>query len=504
PVPFDFDNTGMTARVWSPEAGVIVKLKVEQVGAPGIFVEQDVLTTTSGAWETLVFNFATPVAGGLNLDQDYDLVTIFFNFGADPGTTPEQTYFFDDIDFAPGVGGFIPTALPIDFDTPDVTFGLFDFGGNVSTVIPDPEDAGNNVVQSIRTAGAATFAGTTVPTGGLTDRIPFEDGVTALSVRVWSPEVGVPVRMKLEATGSPGLVAEKEIATSTSGEWETMVFDFSVDALVPVDINADYDIVTLFFNFDADPATTPEQTYLWDDIQIAVGGPAPCQNPYPQVNPASLNATILASGKLRFEWEPIEGQIGCQINIVVGSGPQQTSKIVGGATANSFTAPANQLVAFTTYNFRVRCGCSQSPLIAGPYTPFASVLYIPPAIIEETGDAYADSPLSQIDGDAQWSNANLNTDVIGDLFAMAASDSWVRVAPNPAQDNVNLSYNSLSEGQGFIRVFDAQGKLAFERVITFNKGLNNVNLNMNELENGIYIVEVLQGESRESVRLLMQ
>jgi len=272
PVPFDFDNTGMSARVWSPEAGVIVKLKVEQAGNPGIFVEQDVLTTTSGAWETLIFDFSTPSNGGLNLDLDYNLVTIFFNFGADPGTTPEQIYYWDDVKFEPGVGGFIPIELPIDFDTPGVTFGLVDFGGNVSELIPDPEDAENTVVQSIRQEGAAFFAGTTVPVGGLTDRIPFEEGSTTMSVRVWSPEVGVPVRMKLESTALPGLVAEKEIPTTTSGEWETILFDFSVDALVPVDVNADFDIISMFFNFNPDQVNpAPEQIYLWDDIAFVEG-----------------------------------------------------------------------------------------------------------------------------------------------------------------------------------------------------------------------------------------
>jgi hypothetical protein len=935
PIPFDFDNTGMKARVWSAEAGVIVKLKVEQVGNPGIFVEKDVLTTTSGAWETLEFDFSQPTAGVLNLDLDYNLPTIFFNFGADPGTTPEQTYFFDDIDFAPGVGGFTPTELPIDFDTPDVTFGLIDFGGNVSTIIPDPEDAGNNVVQSIRTEGAAFFAGTTVPAGGLTNRIPFEEGETTMSVRVWSPEVGVPVRMKLEATGSPGLVAEKEIATTTSGEWETIYFDFSVDALVPVDVNADFNIVSLFFNFDVEQENpAPEQIYLWDDVAfgglpssdclndaafgsadisvdgpngqlitistcsyeeeystitgvpvgedieftldadgdggyitvrsdsatgpIVAEGPSPltvasasgadlyphwntddscgtlaecvvttvqcvscetecpdgnigdacddgdentvgdvigedcvcagqpltgdclnedafgsadlsteannlvtistcsfqteystitgvsagediefsiveggyitvrsdsangavvaqgtspvtvsgasgsdlfahwntdaacgqatdcvettvqcltcgtdcpdgnigdpcddgdplpegetiqedctcgggvvvptndscdsaaslncgdsidattvgangeenapsgcgfsylgspsvwyafeangtdnytvtvdagegsvswdgvlyvysgscdalievgcsdttfsggseavelvapaagtyyvltydysgsdsftisldcessCANPFPAVDEESLTSTTLPDGRLRFEWEPVPGQIGCQINIVVGTGPQQATVVRAGASASSFTAPLGQLVPFTTYNFRVRCGCSQGPLIVGPYTNYAQAFYAPPTITEEMGTAYADTPLSQLDDDVQWNNTSLDANVVGDLFNMASSESWMRVAPNPAQDNVNLTYNSLSEGQAFIRVFDAQGKLTFERTLTFTEGINNVNLNMNELENGIYIVEVLKGDSRESVRLLMQ
>lgn len=240
------------------------------------------------------------------------------------------------------------------------------------------------------------------------------------------------------------------------------------------------------------------------NIQFVYGTPvAECANPYPQVDFNSLGSEILPNGKLEFTWEPIEGQIGCQINILVGDGPQQASIIRAGANASSFQAPVNQLVPFTTYNFRVRCGCSQNPLIAGDYTEFASAFYLPPAITEEMGTAYADTPLSLVNGDAQWNNTNLEADVIGDLFAMASSESWVRVAPNPAQGNVNLSYNSLSEGQALIRVFDAQGKLAFERAITFSEGLNSVNFNMNELENGIYIVEVLKDDSRESVRLLM-
>ena len=504
PVPFDFDNTGMSARVWSPEAGVTVKLKVEQVGNPGIFVEQDVLTTVAGAWETLEFDFSTPVAGGLNLDLDYDLVTIFFNFGADPGTTPEQTYFFDDIDFAPGVGGFIPVGLPIDFDTPEVTFGLVDFGGNVSTIIPDPEDPGNNVVQSVRTEGAEFFAGTSVPVGGLTDRIPFEAGSTSMSIRVWSPEIGVPVRMKLESTNTPGLVAEKEIPTTTSGEWETIEFDFSEDALVPVDVNADYNFISVFFNFDVNQVNpAPEQTYLWDDIafgEVTI----PCENPYPQVDINTLTTVTLPNGALRFLWEPVEGSVACQVQIVVGNFLQSALKVVSAPNNFQFTVGPNSLVPFTTYNFRVRCACSINPVVVGQITAFASTLYIPPSAITENGQAYSDTPLNHSDSDMHWNNWSPEVNVTGDIFEMKSTESWVRVAPNPAQDNVNLSYKSIEEGQGFVRVFDAQGKLAFERVITFNKGLNNVNLNMNELENGIYIVEVLQGESRESVRLLMQ
>jgi len=230
----------------------------------------------------------------------------------------------------------------------------------------------------------------------------------------------------------------------------------------------------------------------------------PCENPYPQVDPASLNATILPNGNLRFEWEPILGQIGCQIQIIVGNGPQQATLIVPGAQANSLTAGVGQLVPFTTYSYRVRCGCSQAPLVVGPITPFAQVFYAPDLITTEMGEAYADESISELGADQIWNNADMGANVVTDIFKMASSESWVRVAPNPAQDNLNLSYNTAEKGQGLIQVFDAQGKLAFEKVMTFNKGLNNFNLNLNELENGIYIVEVLKGDSRESVRVLMQ
>jgi hypothetical protein len=500
PIPFDFDNTGMSVRVWSPNAGTVVKLKVEQVGNPGVFVESDVLTTVAGAFETLEFDFATPAAGALDLNQDYNLVTIFFNFGQDPGTSVEETYFWDDVQFAPGVGGFTPIALPLTFDDPAVTISLGDFGGNASSIVADPQDAGNNVVQSIRTANALSFAGTVAPAQSLTEVIPFEAGSTTLSMRVLAPMSGVPVRMKVE-NSSGAISAETEVVNSVAGDWETLEFDFSNSLTAPLDFGVDYVKVVVFFNFGLENG--PEEIYLWDDVAFE-GGPAPCANPYPQVDFSSLSATTLPNGKLRFEWEPIEGQIGCQINIVVGTGPQQASIIRPGPNASFFDAPVNQLVPFTTYNFRVRCGCSQFPLIAGAYTPYAQAFYIPPSITEEQGTGYAETPHSLIDEDAQWSNTNLNNAVIGQLFNMEADQAWVRVAPNPAQDNVNLSYNSKTEGQGLIQVFDAQGKLALERVMTFNEGLNNVNLNLNELQNGIYLVEVIKGESRESVRLLMQ
>ncbi|MCH2214295.1 MAG: T9SS type A sorting domain-containing protein [Flavobacteriales bacterium] len=498
-IPFDFDNTQMSVRVLSPAAGVVVKLKVEQVGAPAVFVEADVLTSTSGTWETLVFDFASPAAGSLNLSEVYNLPTIFFNFGQDQGTSVEEIYLWDDVQFIGG-GGLTAIELPITFDETEYTVGIGEFGGSPAVIVPDPADPANNVAQTTRISGTAAFSGNVVPTQRLTTPIPFDAENTTMTFRVWSPEPGIEVLLKVEGN-NPADFVEKLATTTTSGEWETLEYDFSSPSNGSLNLAVDYNLVVVLFNFGVVPAA--DEVYFWDDIQMAEVGPAPCENPYPEVDFASLGASVLPNGKLEFTWDPIEGQIGCQINIIVGDGPQQASIIRPGANASNFIAPVNQLVPFTTYNFRVRCGCSQNPLIAGAYTAFQSVFYIPPSIGVENGSGYSEEVI-RFDDDRQWNNSSMTNEVVTEIFAMDHNSAWVNVAPNPAQDNVNLSYNSMSKGQGLIQVFDAQGKLAMERIMTFQEGLNRVNLNMNELENGIYLVEVIKDNTRESVRLLMQ
>ena len=73
--------------------------------------------------------------------------------------------------------------LPVTFDDATVDYGTIDFGGNVSAFVVDPADASNNVVQTIKTAGSQTWAGTSLATlmaGGsevtFANAIPFTSG----------------------------------------------------------------------------------------------------------------------------------------------------------------------------------------------------------------------------------------------------------------------------------------------------------------------------------------
>lgn len=110
-IPFTATATGMSLRVWSPDAGIPVRLKVENADAGSKSVETDALTTVAGGWQTLVFNFASPAAGtiALNLATTYNKASVFFDIGrAGSG----KTYYFDDLAF---VSGTVAPPAPTDY-----------------------------------------------------------------------------------------------------------------------------------------------------------------------------------------------------------------------------------------------------------------------------------------------------------------------------------------------------------------------------------------------------
>ncbi len=80
---------GFTMTVWSPVANTPVLLKLENA-TTGVNAERAATTTTTGAWETLSFDFS---AEG---DLTFESVTIFMNFNVlDPAT---QAYYWDNLE----------------------------------------------------------------------------------------------------------------------------------------------------------------------------------------------------------------------------------------------------------------------------------------------------------------------------------------------------------------------------------------------------------------------
>jgi|GEM_PF-2851132 len=258
-IPFAAGATVMTARVWSPDAGIPVRLKVENSAVGSTSVETEATTTVAGGWETLTFDFADQVAGtpALDLAATYDRVSIFFDFGT---AGSGKTYYLDDLTWP------APTfAISFDEATAPVLTG---FGGaEDSQVVVDPTDAANKVARVVKADGAQVWAGTTVSTEpGLTvPAIPFAAGATVMTARVWSPDAGIPVRLKVENSAVGSTSVETEATTTVAGGWETLTFDFAdqVAGTPALDLAATYDRVSIFFDFGT---AGSGKTYYLDDL----------------------------------------------------------------------------------------------------------------------------------------------------------------------------------------------------------------------------------------------
>jgi hypothetical protein len=267
----DGDSYTMLVRA---QREVEVTFKLEPLG-----VERTATHTGSGTWESLCFDFS-------GVSGDHTGITLIFDNGVvgDAANDPNAwTFQFDDIaqtsdpcpapEPEPDAGMF----TTITFDDPDTTYTLTDFGGNMSAVTNDPAGGMNMVVMVVKPLGAELWAGTTVSIleGDEIPVLPLDAMNTRMSVRVYSPDAGIPVRLKVEDASSEGAVSvETEALTTVVNEWETLVFDFANEAPGTAAFNpaSTYNRLSIFFNFGTDGDTAGERTYYFDDVALADDG----------------------------------------------------------------------------------------------------------------------------------------------------------------------------------------------------------------------------------------
>ncbi|SNS48916.1 Por secretion system C-terminal sorting domain-containing protein [Belliella buryatensis] len=272
PIPFTATDTRMSVRVWSPDAGIQVRLKVEDFQDPTKSVETEATSTVAGDWETLVFNFANQATGteALNLNNNFNKATIFFNFGVDGPTAGEKTYFFDDMAFVTGGGdgggndgggSGLPT-IPVDFESDELTYEFLDFEGGVLSRIANPQINDDNnsafVGQMVKGPGAV-FAGSVMP---LASPMDFSQGKT-LRVKVFMPRVGAKLLFKVENQNNPDINFERELTGTVANQWETLDFDYSA-----INTAQSYQKIVLIFDLGTSGDGSANFTYLIDDIQI--------------------------------------------------------------------------------------------------------------------------------------------------------------------------------------------------------------------------------------------
>lgn len=256
---FTTDNS-ITMKVFTAApAGTVVKMKLEGAGE----AERDAVTTVSGAWETLTWDFT-------GTDANMNTVVFMFDFDNVGDGSMNSTFLFDDVQ---QVFGGTQIDLPVDFEGSTVNYTMSDFGGNVSSLVVDPTNSINRAMQVIKPVEAAGWAGTTIgtPAGFATD-IPLTLTESVMKVNVWSPDAGIPIRLKVEDSEDPTHTCETEATTTVAGEWETLEFDFTNEAMgtaqleVGLNMGWTYNMASIFFNFGTEGADAGEKTYYFDNV----------------------------------------------------------------------------------------------------------------------------------------------------------------------------------------------------------------------------------------------
>lgn len=300
-IAFNSSRTIIRMRVYSPDSGIAVRLKVEDPNDGAKSVETEARTTASNSWQTLTFNFINNASGtaAINYTYNYKKASVFFNFGVNGLTAGTKIYYFDDVNFPAATGPILSQiTLPIYFDSINVNYTTTNFGGNATTIITDPTNSLNKVAQTVKSNTAETWSGTTIGTpSGLANAIPFSSGNAYIRVKVYSPNSGIQVRLKAEDPNDPTKSVETEVTTTTANAWETLTFNFANQATGTAAINYGYTyrMLTIFFNFGVTGAIAGTKTYLWDNVEFGNG------TVVPQLNmPVTFESTTLNYGLTDF------------------------------------------------------------------------------------------------------------------------------------------------------------------------------------------------------------
>jgi hypothetical protein len=279
-IAFSATNKTLTVRVNAPAAGKPVRLKVENAANGAVSVETEATTTSTG-WQTLSFNFANQAAGtaALDLAATYNKLSVFPNFGTTGANGGGGTWYFEDITYpvastgGGSSGGGSVAGFPITFDLGSTTYTLTGFGGaEDATVVTDPAGGTNKVAKIVKSATAELWAGTTISTGAnfSVATIPFSATAKTMTLRVYAPATGKPVRLKVENAADPTKSVETEASTTVAAGWQTLTFNFANQAAgtAALDLAATYNKVSVFPYFGTTGANGGGGTWYFDDLNF--------------------------------------------------------------------------------------------------------------------------------------------------------------------------------------------------------------------------------------------
>jgi hypothetical protein len=248
PINFDGQNQ-IKVKTYSPKAGAVVRLKIENLDDNTVFTEVDAVTTVANEWEELSFDFSTASTSDM-----LARIVIFFDFGEDGDGS---NYYFDDIRTSDG--GTV-LRLPLTFDDPSASYMFENFGGAGTGVAANPDPSGinttQNVAQTNKSSGAEVFAGSVIE---LNEPFAFAT-LKNISLNTYVPDVGITVKLKLENADDTNINIEVDAISTVANSWEELVYDFSA-----ADPTIEYSRIVVFFDFGN---VGQGKDYYYDQVQL--------------------------------------------------------------------------------------------------------------------------------------------------------------------------------------------------------------------------------------------
>ena len=216
------------ANIYSPAAGKVIKLKLENSDNGDQNKEVDV--TSVAGWKTYSFDFS-----GFNSAVKYNKASIFTNFTCGTGTKNDSPFYVDDIAFLGAVGAALATSTPTPF-TGNAVIRLA--GADATNTFNRQDDADYFVGQGWYRGGLRTFT-KLVPVGS-TQHLTFVVSNAANGAPLANTAVHFVFNKEYSASnakvniGAVSSTGAQQIVDGVTGSDGTVSFD-----LVNTDVAAD-------------------------------------------------------------------------------------------------------------------------------------------------------------------------------------------------------------------------------------------------------------------------
>jgi hypothetical protein len=314
------DGDNFTIKVFSPQSGYKVTLKLDEIGttASSGDLESTTATTKVNEWEELTIPVGAVHSG------KYDRLVIFFDLSA----ASTNTYYFDDLKLntTGGGGGGSAENLILDFENNLTGIGV-DVFQSAGELLTNPVSGGINTSPNVY---AITYGVTNDWWGGagfVVGAAALSDADTEYKVKLYSTVAPINVLFQVETNPGIGTVGNIQEIT-TANQWVEVTFTLQGGAGI--------DRVLIRPAVGNETGTKTNNGILYVDDIVSVEGTAPVDNcPEPPAGELLSNGGFEANG---------------------GDGACWQFNQVGGTVAVS-TEDANT----GTYSAKMTTGTNQAP-----------------------------------------------------------------------------------------------------------------------------------------------